>query len=158
MWELGHKEGWVLKNWCFRTVVLKKTLESPLESKIKPVNLKGNQPWILFGRTDAEAEAPVLWPHDANSWLIGKDPDTGKDWRQKEKRVTEDDMVGWHHLFNGHDLGQTPGDGEIYREAWQVAVHVVRKSLTQLGHWTTTVVHESTCKPPELANIQDSLF
>ena len=84
-----------------------------LESKeIKPVNLKGNQPWILFGRADAEAEAPIIWPPDSNSWLIGKDPDAGKDWGQKEKRVTEDEMVGWHHWFNRCELGQTLGDGD----------------------------------------------
>ena len=98
MWELDHKEGWAPKNWCFQTVVLEKTLESPLDSKkIKPVNPKGNQSWILIGRTDAEA--PLLWPPDAKKWLIGKDsdagkdPDAGKDWRQKEKEVAEDKMV-----------------------------------------------------------------
>ena len=93
-----HKEGRALKNWCFWTVVLEKTLESPLDNEeIKPINPKGNQPWILIGRTDAEAEDPMLWPPDAKSWLIEKDPDAGKDWRQKEKMVTEDEMVGWHH-------------------------------------------------------------
>ena len=116
MWELDHKEGRAPKNWCFRTVVLEKTLESPLESKeIKVVNLKGNQFWILFGRTDAEAEAPILWPPETNYWLIGKDPDDGKDWRQEEKKVTEDEMVGWHHHFTGCELGQRPGDGEGQR-------------------------------------------
>ena len=91
---------------------MEKTLKSPLESKeIKPVNLKGNQLWILFGRTDDESEAPILWPPEANSWLNGKDPDAGKDWRQ-EKRATEDEMVGWHHRRNGHELGQAPRDGE----------------------------------------------
>ena len=100
-----HK-GRAPKNWCFRTVVLEKTLESPLDSKaIKPVNPKGNQFWILIGRIDAEAEAPLFWPPDAKNWLTGKDPDAGKDWRQK--RATEDEMVGWHHRFNGHELGQT---------------------------------------------------
>ena len=96
MWELNHKESWVPNNWCFWTVVLEKILDSPLDSKeIKPVNPKGNQPWILIGRTNAEAEAEalILWPPDAKSWLIGKDPDAGKDWKQKEKRVAEDDMV-----------------------------------------------------------------
>ena len=113
MWELDHKEGWVLKNWCFWIVLLEKTLESPLDSKgIKPVNLKGNQPWIFIGRTDAEAEAPLLWPPDVKSWLIGKDPDAGKDWKQEKKGVTEDKMVGWHHWLNGHEFPQTPGDGE----------------------------------------------
>ena len=113
MWELDNKEGGVPKNVCFQTVVLWKTLESPLESKqSKPVNLKGIKPWILFGRTDTEAEAPILWPPDVNRQLIGKDPDAGKDWRQKEKWATEDDIVGWHHWFNGYELGQVPGDGE----------------------------------------------
>ena len=99
MWELDHKEGWAPKNWCFRIVVFRteKTLESSLDSKhIKPVNPKGNQPWILIRRTDAEAEAPILWPPDAESRLIGKDPDAGKDWKQEEKGPTEDEMVGCH--------------------------------------------------------------
>ena len=95
MWELDHKEGWVSKNWCFWTVVLEKTLESPLDCKIKPVNLK---PWIFTGRTDAEAEAPILWPPDAKSWLMGKDPDAGKDWRQEEKGMAVDEMVGMASL------------------------------------------------------------
>ena len=94
IWELDHKEGWPLKNWCFQTVVLEKTLESPLDSKeIKPVNPKGNQPWIFIGRTDAKAEAPTFWPPDAKSWFTGKDPDAGTDWGQKEKVVTEDEMI-----------------------------------------------------------------
>ena len=100
MWELNYKESWALKNWCFWTVVLEKTLESPLDCKgIKLVNPKGNQSWIFIGRTDAEAEAetPILWPPDAKNWSIGKAPDTGKDWRQEEKETTEDEMVGWHH-------------------------------------------------------------
>ena len=111
MWELDHNEGWAPKNWCFWTVVLKKTFESPLDSKeIKPVNPKGNQPWILIGSTDAEA--PVLWPPDAKSWLIGKDPDAGKDWRQEERGMTEDEMVGWHNQLNGHEFEQSQGDSE----------------------------------------------
>ena len=110
MWELDHKESWVLKKWCFWTVVLEKTLERPLDSKeIKPVNPKGNQPWIFIGRTDAEA--PILWPPDAKNWLIGKDPDAGKDWRQAEKGTTEDEVVGWHHRLNGPEFGQAPGFG-----------------------------------------------
>ena len=112
MWELDHKAGWALKNWCFWTVVLEKTLESPLDSKIKPVNPKGNQPWIFFGRSDAEAEAPILWPPDVKSWLIGKDPDKGKDWGQEEKGVTENETVGWHHWLNGREFEQTPQDSE----------------------------------------------
>ena len=111
MWELDHKEGGVPKNWCFRIMVLEKTLESPLGSKeIKPVHSKGNQPWMFIGRTDAEDEAPILWP-DAKSWLTGKDPDAGKDWRQEEKGMTEDEVVGWRHRLNGHEVEQTPGDG-----------------------------------------------
>ena len=94
MWELDHKESWAPKNWCFWTVVLEKTLKSPLDCKeIQPVNPKGNQSWIFIGKTDGEAEVPILWPPDAKSWLIGKDPDAGKDWKQEEKWVTEDEMV-----------------------------------------------------------------
>ena len=105
MWELDYKESWVLKNWCFWTVVLEKTLESALDCKeIQPVHPRGNQSWIFFGRTDAEAETPILWPPDAKTWLIGKDPDAGKDWRWEEKGMTEDEMVGWHHQLNGHEF------------------------------------------------------
>ena len=113
MWELDHKEDWALKNWCFWTVVLEKTLESPLGCKeIKPVNPKGNQPWVFFGRTDGEAEAPILWPPDAKNWLIGKGPDAGKDWRQEEKGMTEDEIVGWYHWLSRHEFEPTPGDSE----------------------------------------------
>ena len=113
MWELDHKEGWALKNWCFWTVVLEKILESPLRSKeIKWIHPKRNECWIFIGRTDAEAEAPILWPPDVKSWLIGKDPDVGKDWRQEQKWTTEDEMVGWHHRLNGHKFKQALGDGE----------------------------------------------
>ena len=95
MWELDYKESWALKNWCFWTVMLEKTLKSLLESKeIQPVHPKGNQPWIFIGSTDAEAKTPILWPPDAKNWLIWKDPDAGKDWRQEEKGTTEDEMVG----------------------------------------------------------------
>ena len=112
MWELDYKESWVLKNLCFWTVVLEKTLESPLESKeIKPVNPKGNQSWILIGRTDAEAETPILWPPDAKNWLVWKDCDAGKDWRW-EKGMTEDEVVGWHHRLNGHEFDQALGVGD----------------------------------------------
>ena len=110
LWELDYKESWTLKNWCFWTVVLEKTLESPLDCKeIKSVNPKGNQSWIVIGRTDAEAETPILWPPDAKSQLIGKDPDAGKDWTQEEKRMTEDEMVGWHHQLNGHEVWANSG-------------------------------------------------
>ena len=113
MWELDHKEGWALKNWCFWTVVLEKTLESPVDCKeIKPVHPKGNQPWVFIERTDAEVEALILWLPDAKSWLIGKDPDAGKDWRQKEMGVTEDEMTGWHHWLNGREFEQTLGDSK----------------------------------------------
>ena len=105
MWELDYKESWVPKNWCFWTVVLQKTLESPLDSKeIQPVHPKGNQSWIFIGKTDAETEAPGLWPPDVKSWLIGKDPIAGKDWRQEEKGRTEDEIVGWHHQLDGHEF------------------------------------------------------
>ena len=113
MWELDYKEIWGPKNWCFWTVVWEKTLESPLDSKeIKPVHPKRNQFWIFIGRTDAEAETPILWPPDAENWLIGKDPDAGKDWRQEEKGMTEDEMVGWHHRLNGPMSEQAPGVGD----------------------------------------------
>ena len=115
MWQLDYKEGWAQKNWCFKTVVLEKTLESPLVCKeIKPANPKGNQTWIFIGRTYAEDEAPILWPPGAKSWLIRKDLDAGKDWRQEEKGVTEDEMVGWPHRLNGHEFEQALGD----REGW----------------------------------------
>ena len=110
MCELDPKEGWGLKNWCFWTVELEKTLESLLGCKeIEPVNPKENQSWIFIETTDAEAEAPILWPPDAKSWLIRKDPDAGKDWRQEEKGTTEDEIVGWHHQLNGHELEQALG-------------------------------------------------
>ena len=107
------KKAQHLKNWCFWTVVLKKTLESPLDCKqIKLVNPKGNQSSIFIGRTDAKAEAPIIWPPDAKNWLIRKDPDAGKDWRQEEKGTTEDKVVGWYHWLDGHEFGQAPGVGD----------------------------------------------
>ena len=106
MWELDYKESWIPKNWCFWTVVLEKTLESPLNCKeIQPVHPKGDQSWAFVGRTDVEAETPILWPPDVKSWLIGKDPDAGKDWGQEEKVTTEYEMVGWHHWLNGDEFG-----------------------------------------------------
>ena len=111
MWELDHKEGWVQKNWCIWAVVLEKTLENPLDGKeIPSVHPKGNQSWIFIGRTDAEA--PIVWPPDAKSQLIGKHCDAGKDWRQEEKGATEDKMFGWHHQLNGHKFDQALGEGE----------------------------------------------
>ena len=111
--SLDHKEGQAPKNWCFWTVVLERTLESSLDSKeIKLVSPKGNQSWIFIGRTDAEIEVPVIWPPDVKSQFIRQDPDTGRDWRQEEKEMTEDEMVGWHHWLNGHEFEQTLRDGE----------------------------------------------
>ena len=113
MGELDYNESWALKKWCFWTVVLEKTLESLLDFKeIKPVNSKGNQSWIFIGGTDAEAEASILWPPEAKNWLIGKDPDDGKDWRREEKGTIEDKMVGWHQQLNGHEFEEAPRDGE----------------------------------------------
>ena len=105
MWELDYKESWAPNNWCFWTVVLEKTLESPLDCKdIQPVHPKGDQSWVFIGRTDIEAETPILWPPDVNSWLIGKDPDAGKDWGQ-EKGTAENEMIGWQYWFDGHEFG-----------------------------------------------------
>ena len=130
MWELDYKESWAPKNWCFWIVVLEKTLQSPLDSmEIKPVNPKGNQPWILIGRAGAEAEAPIFWPPDVKSWLIRKDPDSGKDWGQEQKGATVDEMAGWHHQLNGPESEQTREtvkDGE----AWRAAVRGAA------GRWT----------------------
>ena len=137
MWESDHKEGWALKNWCSWTVVLEKTLESPLDCKeIKPVNPKGNQPWIFIRRTDAEAETPILWPPDVKSQLIRKDCDGRKDWRQ-EKGTTEDEMVGLHHQFNRHEFEHAL-EMVKDREAWCAAIHGVTKSWTWLSDLTPT--------------------
>ena len=139
MWELDQKEGWAPKNWCFWIMVLEKTLESPLDSKeIKPVSPKGNQSWIFIGKIEAEAEAPILWPFDVKSRLIGKDPNAGKDGRHEEER-----MAGWewHHQLNGHELKQTLGKVKD-REAWHIAVYgIAAESWTWLSYWTTTISH-----------------
>ena len=133
MWELDHKEGWMLKNRCFWAVVLEKTLESPLDCKeIKPVNPKRNQPIIYIGRSDAKAEAPILWPHDAKSQLIRTDPDNRKAWRKEENGTTEGEMVGWHHWLSGHGLGQ-PLETRRDRDTWPTAVHEVAKSRARLS-------------------------
>ena len=117
MWELDCEESWAPKNWCFWTVVLEKTLESPLDCKeIQPVYSKGDQPWVFFGRNDSKAETPVLWPPHVKSWLIGKDSDAGRDWGQEEKGTTEDEMAGWQHQLDGHEFEWTLGDGD--RQGW----------------------------------------
>ena len=136
MWELDCEEGWAPKNWCFWTVVLEKTLESPLDCKeMQQVHSEGDQPWDFFGRNDAKAETPVLWPPYAKSWLIGKDSDAWRDWGQEEKGTTEDEMAGWHHWLNGRESEWTP-ELVMDREAWHAAIHGVAKSWTRLSDWT----------------------
>ena len=138
MWELVHKEGWVLKNQGFWIVLLEKTLKSPVDCKeIKSVHPKGNQPWRYTGKTDVKAEAPILWPPDAKRWLVGKDPDAGKDWRHKEKGTAEDEMVRQYHQLNGHESEQTRGIVKD-REAWHATVHGIAKSHIWLSNWTIT--------------------
>ena len=129
MYELDCEEGWVPKNWCFWTVVLEKTLESPLDCKeIQPVYSKGDQPWDFFGRNDAKAETPILWPPHAKSWLIGKDSDAGRKWRQEEKGMTEDEMAGWHHWLDGRE-SEWLRELVMDREAWCAAIHGVLMKL-----------------------------
>ena len=116
MWELNCEESWAPKNWCFWTVVLEKTLESPLDCKeIQPVHSKGDQSWVFIGRNDAKAETSILWPPQVKSWLIGKDSDARRDWRQEEKGTTEDEMAGWHHWLYRHGFEWTPGVGDGQR-------------------------------------------
>ena len=136
MWELDYKESWAPKNWCLWTVVLEKTLESPLKCmEIQSVNPKGNKSWIFIGRTDAEAETSILWPPDVKKWLLGKDPDAVKDLRQEEKGTTEDKMVEWHHQLDGHEFEQAPGVGDE-QGSWRAAVLGFTKSQSQLSNWT----------------------
>ena len=136
MWELDCEEGWAPKNWCFWTMVLDKTLESPLDCKeIQPVHPKGVQSWVFIGRTGAKAETPILWPPHAKSWVIGKDSDAGKDWGQEEKGTTEDEMAGWHHWLDGRESEWTPGVGDG-QGGLACFDHGVAKSWTRLSDWT----------------------
>ena len=140
MWELDCEESWALKNWCFWTVVLEKTLGSPLDwEEIKAVHPKGDQSWVFIGRTDAEAETPILWSSHMKSWLIGKDPDGGNDWGQEEKGMTEDEMVGWHHGLNGHGFGWTLGVGDGQRGLLCCSSWGYNESdTTEQLNWTAT--------------------
>ena len=139
MEELDYKESWGPKNWSFWTVVLEKTLESPLDCKeIQSVHPKGNKSWILIGRTDLKAETSIIWPPDAKNWLIGKDPDARKDWGREEKGMTEDEMVGWHPWLYGHEFEQALGVGDG-QGAWSAAAHGVAKSRTWLSNWTELI-------------------
>ena len=138
MWELDYKESWASKNWCLWTVVLEKTLESPLDCKeIEPVHPKGDQSWVFIGRTDAEAETPILWPPHVKSWLIRKDPDAGRDWGQEEKGTPEDEMAGWHHRLDAHKFGWTPGVGDGQGGlAWYSPGGHKELDMTERLNWT----------------------
>ena len=152
MWDLDYKESWVPKNWCFWTVVLEKTLESSLDCKeIQPVHPKGDQFWMSIGRTDAEAETPILWPPDVKSWLIWKDPDVGKYWGQEEKSTTEDELVGWYHQLDGHGFGRTPGVGDG-QGGLACCDHGVAKSRTRLSDWTEVLLMFSAIDAHYLLN------
>ena len=143
MWELDCEEDWALKNWCFWTVVLEKTLASPLDCKeIQPVHCEGDQPWAFYGRNDAKAETPVLWPPHAKSWLIARDSDAGRDWRQEEKGTIEDEMAGWHHWLDGHEFDWTPGVGDgqgglACCDSWGLK----ELDMTEWLNWTENIIH-----------------
>ena len=146
-WELDCEESWVQKNWCFRAVVLEKTLESPLDCKeIQLVHPKGNQSWILIGSTDTKAEATILWPPDVKKWLIGKDSDAWKDWRQEEKGTTEDEMVGWHHRLDGHEFEPAPGaDDEQGSQACCSPWVCKERDMTERLNWTVHLKLFQSC-------------
>jgi len=136
MWELDCEESWALKNWCFWTVVLEKTLENPLDCKeIQPVHSKGDQSWVFIGGTDAKTETPILWPPHAKNWLIGKDSDAGRDWGQEKKGTTEDEMAGWHQQLDGHEFEWTPGVG-YGQGGLECCDSWGHKSRTRLSDWT----------------------
>ena len=153
MWELDQKESWMLKNWCFWTVVLEKTLESPLDGKeVQPVNPKGNQPWIFIRGTDVEAEAPIRWPHGGKNWLIGKDPEAEKDSRKEEKETTENQMTGWFPQLNRYEDEQAPGDGEGQENLSCCSPWGCKESdMTERLHWTdwrsTTCTEKKVISP-----------
>ena len=145
MWELEYKVSWVPKNWCFWTMVLEKTLESPLDCKeIQPVHSKGDQSWVFIGNTDVEAETPIFWPPDAKSWHIWKDPDVGKDRRREEKGTTGDEMFRWHHRLNGHEFGYTPrvGDRQGGQVCWGSWCHN-KSETTERLNWTESRIQAS---------------
>ena len=150
MWELDCEESWEPKNWCLWTVVLEKTLESPLDCKeIQPVHFKVAQSWVFFWRIDAEAETPVLWPPHVKSWLIGKDSDAGRDWGQEEKGMTKDEMAGWHHRLYGHEFVWTPGVGDGQGgleclDSWGRK----ESNTTEWVYWTDVVVDDAFNKTP----------
>ena len=152
MWELDCEEGWAPKNWCFWTVVLEKTLKSLLDCKeMQSVHSEGDQPWDFFGRNDAKAEAPVVWPPHAKSWLTGKDFDAGRDWGQEEKGTTEDEMAGWHHGLNGHESEWTPGVGDgqgglACCDSWGPK----ESDMTERLNWTDSVYHTIYMNKPRL--------
>ena len=151
MWELDYKESWAPKNCCFWTAVLEEIVESPLDIKeSQPIHPKGNQPWIFTGRTYAEAETPILWLPDVKNWLIGKDPDVGKDWRREEKGMTEDEMAGWHHWLNGRESEWTPGvgDGQGGLVCWDSWGHK-ESDTTEWLNWTELNIPKYVAKDEE---------
>ena len=154
MWELDYKESWVKKNWCFWTVVLEKTLESPLDCKeIQLVYPKGDQSWVFIGGTDVEAETPILWPHDAESWPIWKDPAAGKDWGQEEKGLTEDEMVGWHHRHNWHGWTLGVGDGQgglACCGSWGRKESDTTERLNWTNTWTLDLITSDRKRPNQI--------